>query len=153
MTKHQGFTMIELVVVLAIIVLLMAVVVTPFRAFRNSKALDTTSEETLALLSEARGSTLSAKDGYRYGVHFESSQAVLFRGDTYSSGDTTNKAITLDNALEFSSISLAGGGSEVVFDRLTGKTTQSGSVVVRIKSDTSKTRTITIGGTGVATGS
>lgn len=154
MSTQKGFTMIELVVVLAVMVLLMAVIMTPFRTFRNSKALDTTSEETLALLSEARGNTLSAKDGYQYGVHFEAAQMVLFRGASYSNGDTVNnKVVTLDNALELTAITLAGGGSDVLFDKLTGKTSMPGSIVIRVKSDTSKLRTITIGGTGIAAGS
>ena len=153
MVKNKGFTMIEMVIVVAIMALLLAVITSPFQSFRNSKALDTTSEEALSLFSEARGNTLSAKDGYQYGVHLESSKMVLFRGGTYSSLDTNNKTVVLDNALEISSIVLEGAGSDIVFDKLTGKTSQSGSFVIRVKSDTSKIRTITVVGTGVAVGS
>lgn len=153
MSHHQGFTLIELVVSIAIIVLLLAVIATPFRTFRNSKILDTSAEETLALLSEARGNTLSAKDGYQYGVHFESTQIVMYRGATYVSNDTNNKVVALDSAIEVSSVALAGGASDVLFSRLTGNTSQTGTVTLRIKTDTAKTRTITIGGTGVASGS
>ena len=144
--------MIEIVIVVAIMALLLAVVTSPFQSFRNSKALDTTSEEALSLLSEARGNTLSAKDGYQYGVHLESSKMVLFRGGTYSALDANNKTVVLDNALEISSIVLEGAGSDIIFDKLTGKTSQSGSFVIRAKSDTSKTRTVTVVGTGVAVG-
>lgn len=151
--RNQGFTALELLMVVAILVILSVIIITPFAAFRNSKVLDTTSEETLALLSEARGNTLSAKDGYQYGVHFEASQIVLYRGATYSSSDVNNKAAVLDSAIEVSSIVLTGGGSDILFDKLTGKTAQSGSVVIRVKSDTTKTRTITIVGTGIASGS
>lgn len=153
MLKNKGFTMIEIVIVVAIMALLLAVIATPFQSFRNSKALDTTSEEALSLLSEARGNTLSAKEGYQYGVHVESSKMVLFRGGTYSSLDANNKTVILDSALEISSIALAGAGSDIIFDKLTGKTSQPGSFVIRVKSDTSKTRTITVVGTGVAVGS
>ncbi|OHA79281.1 MAG: hypothetical protein A2747_02460 [Candidatus Yonathbacteria bacterium RIFCSPHIGHO2_01_FULL_44_41] len=148
-----GFTALELLMVIAILGILSAIILTPFKAFRNSKVLDTASEETLALLSEARGDTLSGKGGYQYGVHFEASQIVLYRGATYSAGDANNKAVVLDNALEVSSIALAGGGADVLFDRLTGKTAQNGTAVIRVKSDTSKVRTITIEKTGVASGS
>lgn len=151
--KNKGFTIIELVIVMAIIGILSAMIITPFAAFRNSKVLDTASEETLALLSEARGNTLSGKDGYQYGVHFETSKIVLYRGATYSSTDVNNKTVLLDNALEVSSITLAGGGVDVLFDQLSGKTTKSGTVVIRAKNDTTKSRTITIVGTGIASGS
>lgn len=153
MFNHKGFTIIEIVIVIAIMALLLAVIASPFQSFRNSKVLDTNSEEALSLLSEARGNTLSAKDGYQYGVHLESSQMVLFRGGTYSSLDASNKTVVLDNALEISSIALEGAGSDIIFDKLTGKTAQPGSFVIRAKNDTSKTRTITVVGTGVAVGS
>ena len=151
--EKKGFTALELLMVVSIMTLLVAIIISPFAEFRNSKVLDTTSEETLALLSEARGNTLSAKDGYQYGVHFEAAQIVLYRGATYSSSDINNKTVVLDSALEVSSIALAGGGSDVLFEKLTGKTLKGGTVVIRVKSDTSKTRTITITGTGIASGS
>jgi len=46
---------------------------------------------------------------------------------------------------------LAGGGSEVVFDRLTGETNQFGKVSLRLKSDLSKTRTAGIKSSGQIT--
>ena len=149
-SPQKGFTMLELVVVVAIVVLLASIIITSFSQFRNSKVLDTGVENTLSVLAKARGNTLSSKNAYQYGVHFEATQAVLFRGATYSSFDTNNEAALLDNALEISSISLTGGGSNVLFDRLTGKTNMNGTIVIRVKSDTSKTKTITINATGIA---
>lgn len=149
----RGFTALELLMVIAILGILATIILMPFNAFRNSKVLDTASEETLALISEARGNTLSGKGGYQYGVHFEASKIVLYRGATYSAGDANNKAVVLDNALEVSSIALAGGGVDVLLDRLTGKTSQNGTVIIRVKNDTSKLRTITIEKTGVVSGS
>jgi prepilin-type N-terminal cleavage/methylation domain-containing protein len=149
-STQKGFTVLELLIVVSIMGLLAAIILAPFATFRNSKVLDTASEEALALLSEARGDTLSAKEGYQYGVHFEATQIVLYRGATYSSSDANNKVVLLDSAIEISSITLTGGGAEVLFDRLTGKTSQGGTVVIRVKSDTAKSRTITIFGTGIA---
>lgn len=150
-TSSKGITALELLMVVAIMAVLAAIVVSPFAQFRNSKVLDTAGENALSILTKARGNTLSSKNSYQYGVHFESSQMVLFRGATYNPSDTNNEIVALDNALEISSINLAGGTSDdVIFDRLTGKTSQDGEIVIRVKSDTSKTRTITINATGVA---
>ncbi len=146
----KGFTMLEIVVVVAIVMILASVIITSFSKFRNNKVLDTGVENTLSVLAKARGNTLSSKNAYQYGVHFEASQAVLFRGATYNSSDTNNEVAPLDNALEISSVSLTGGGSDVLFDRLTGKTSMDGTVIVRVKSDTAKTKTVTINGTGIA---
>lgn len=145
----SGITMLELVVVIAIIIVLASLIITSFSAFRNSKVLDTGVENILSVLAKARGNTLSSKNAYQYGVHFETSQVVLFRGATYSSSDPSNEVVSLDSAVEISSITLTGGGSDVIFDRLTGKTNMDGTVIIRINSDTSKTKTITINATGI----
>lgn len=149
-TSKQGITALELLMAIAIVAILAAVIITPFAAFRNSKVLDTGAENALSLLSKARGSTLSSKSAYQYGVHFESSKLVLFRGTAYSSSDVNNEIVLLDGAIEISSITLTGGGSDVLFDRLTGKTSNDGTVIIRVKSDTSKTKTVTINTTGVS---
>lgn len=146
----RGFTLIEVLAAIAIMGVLVAIVLAPFASFRNSNLLNIASEEILTILSEARGDTLSAKEGYQYGVHFESSQAVLYRGSTYSSSDPNNKVMLLDGALEISLITLNGGGADVLFDQLTGKTSQGGTVLIRVKNDITKTKTINISGTGVA---
>lgn len=148
-TSSKGITALELLMVVAIMAILAAIVVSPFAQFRNSKVLDTAGENALSILTKARGNTLSSKNSYQYGVHFESSQVVLFRGATYSPSDVNNEIVVLDSALEISSISLTGAGSDVLFDRLTGKTSQDGTIIIRIKSDISKTRTITVNATGV----
>jgi len=147
----QGVTALELLMVVAIMAILAAIVISPFAQFRNSKVLDTAGENALSILARARGNTLSSKNSYQYGVHFESAQMVLFRGAIYNSLDANNEAVALDGALEIypTPPSLTGGGSDVIFDRLTGKTSQDGTVVIRVKSDTSKTRTITVNATGV----
>lgn len=149
----KGFTLLELVMVVAIVAILAGIIISSFSGFRNSKVLDTASEESLALLSEARGSTLAGKDGYQYGVHLDAGQMVMYRGATYTNGDVNNKVSTLDSALEIVNITLTGGGSNILFDRITGKTVQPGTFVIRIKSDTAKTRTMTVNGTGVVSGS
>lgn len=147
----QGITALELLMVVAIMALLVSVVAMPFLGFRHNKILDTGTENILSMLSKARGNTLASKDGYQYGIHFQADRTVLFHGATYNSSDSTNEINILDTALEISSISLTGGGTDVLFDRLTGKTNQDGTITLRVKSDTSKIRTITIIGTGIAT--
>lgn len=147
---NRGFTAIELLITLSVLALMSIMIFTSISSFRNSKALQIVSEDILSLIDEARGNTLSAKDGYAYGVHFESAKIVLFRGITYSSSDLNNKTVDIDNAVDAYNISLAGGGQDVLFQRLTGKTNQNGTVMIRLKSDNSKTRTIAVEVSGVA---
>lgn len=148
--RTRGFTLLELLIVIGVLVLLAGIILSSFSEFRNSKVLDTAVEDVLTVLSQARGDTLASKDGYQYGVHLDADQVVLYRGATYSSIDPTNVGVPLDGALEITSIALTGGGQNILFDRLTGKTSQSGTFVIRVAGDTAKTRTITVNGTGIA---
>lgn len=149
-SRKRGFTVIEFLIALSILAILAAIVFTSMSRFRNSKALQVVAEDILSLLDEGRADTLSAKDSYAYGAHFESSAIVLFRGPAYSSFDSSNKIVDIDGAVEISNISLAGGGQDILFQRLTGKTSQNGTVTIRLKEDTSKIKTIAIEASGVA---
>jgi hypothetical protein len=71
---------------------------------------------------------------------------LLFKGPSYNPNDSSNKIIGLPVGTKISSIDLSGGDT-VVFGNLTGTTTP-GTIVVSLISDSSKTRTIHISGSG-----
>lgn len=148
--KNRGFTVIELLASISIIVVLATIVFGSINSFRNSKALQIVSEDILSLLDEARNNTLSSKNNYAYGVHFELAKIVLFQAPTYSDLNATNKTIEIDSAVQIYGIALVGGGSDVIFQKLTGKTSQNGTITIRLKSNNSKTKTVKIEGSGIA---
>ena len=146
----KGVTVLEIIIVIAILILITAIIISPFDSFRKSKALETDIEEVVSLINEARLNTLSSKDAFHYGVHLESSRAVLFRGGTFTEPDANNKEILYSSAVESVNIALAGGSPNIVFDKLTGKTAQYGTFDLRLTSDITRSVTITVEGTGVA---
>ncbi len=151
-TRHStstGVTLVELLVTIGILLILSAVTIRTFHAMNSSKALDTEALRIVSELNEARSLTLSSKYADRYGVHFASSSVTLFQGATYIAGSATNTTALLNSLTHISSINLAGGGSDVVFQRLTGKTTHSGSVTISLLSDASTSKTVTIYATGL----
>lgn len=148
--QKKGFTILEFLVSLSILTILAMIIFSSVSTFRSNKGLQIVAEDILSLLNEGRNDTLSAKDSYSYGVHFESSEITIFRGTIYSSSDTNNRSVVIDGSVEIASISLVGGGQNVLFQKLTGKTNQSGTIIIRLKSDNSKTKTITIEASGVA---
>ena len=145
----RGFTLLELLVVLAILVLLGTLALKPLATFRAKEALDASVTQVLSILHEARESTLASKDDTVYGVHFESLRVVLFAGATYSEGAQTNKEYELPSSVEISTINIV-GGSNVVFERLTGETSNTGEVVLSGVNYDVGERTITIKSTGLA---
>jgi prepilin-type N-terminal cleavage/methylation domain-containing protein len=144
----RGFTMVELLIVVAIAILLSAVVFSSLLSFRKNQALEKDTELVVQLLNQARSQTLSSKGATVYGVHFASSQVILFSGSTYAAAASGNQAFDLTSTDTILTITLTGGGSDVLFQRLTGETTQNGTIVIS-SSGISRTKTVTIYRTGV----
>ena len=147
---EKGFTLLEIIIVIAILGILTAITITAFRPFKQGTDLDTTTEHILGLLLEARAKTLSSENSMQYGIHFEGTRVVLFTGSAYSAIDPLNEETILPTTITISAITLAGGGSDVVFTRLTGETAAYGTITLRLVADTSKTKQIAITATGLS---
>jgi prepilin-type N-terminal cleavage/methylation domain-containing protein len=143
-----GFTLVEFLVVLAIITLITGIIASVFVSFRNQQALGKDVEMVIEVLRQARSQTLTSQNSSQYGVHFSSSGVTLFTGASYSAGNVTNQNYFLTSSDTIVTINLAGGGSNLVFQRLSGETSQNGSVVLTSLA-TSKTKTVTIYKTGL----
>lgn len=149
-TKYKnGFTLMEILITIAIVALITGIILTTFVEFRQNKALEMDSKVVVEVLREARSRTLTSKNASQYGVHFSASapQITLFTGNIYVDGSATNEPYTLFSTDNILTITLAGGGSDVVFSRLTGETSQSGTIVVSSPT-LSKTKNVTINKTG-----
>ena len=148
--KNGGITLVEVLVSISISVFILAGAVGTyifFKNIRNTEALNNAGNIAKFRLEEARSLTLSSKDSSVYGVHFETSAVVLFKGNTYVAGASTNDVSSLGPYATIST-SLNGGGSDVVFSRLTGETTQNGTITAAEVADPTKTITITLSQTG-----
>lgn len=148
--KERGFTIFEIAIVIAIMGILTGFILSAFSNVSSKKALDGAADDIVSTLAEARAETLSSQGGAQYGVNFSSSQFTLFKGSSYASGASTNVATTLNSAVGIRNISLAGGGSSVVFDRLTGATENAGTLEVYLLAATTTSLRITVSATGLA---
>jgi prepilin-type N-terminal cleavage/methylation domain-containing protein len=146
----KGLTLIELVLVCAIIGIIATLSLRSFMSFNISQALDKDVKNITAALDEARSNTLASQGNSQYGVHFETGKVVLFKGGTYSSVSPDNRIIGLSGQTQINSIVLSGGSNHVVFERLTGKPNVTGNVVIQTKRNAAQTKTITIYATGIS---
>lgn len=145
---QKAFTLAEILVVMSILGVIFTVSFIGYNSFRKGTQLDISADEISSTLKTAQSQTLSSLDADNYGVHFDSDKFVLFKGLTYDSMDPNNKINELSDDLEIYDIILNGGGSNIVFERLTGKTDNFGSLKVRIK-NTSQFRTVTVESSGI----
>lgn len=145
----KGLTFIEIIIATAIILVLAVFTLVTLNTFRENQSLKNSVNETVSLINQARSKTLSSQDFSQFGVHFESSRAVLFRGTTFTELNPDNVVFALPSSIEISSISLNGGGANLIFQKLTGKTGEFGTIVFRVKNDAAKIKTIDIKNTGI----
>jgi prepilin-type N-terminal cleavage/methylation domain-containing protein len=150
-SNNQGFTLIELLVVIAITAVLFAAAFTAQSRILIDTYLDTKTEEIVQTLRLAQMRSITRFQNSQWGVHFDEigsdDQFILFIGNTYPPADISwNIQTDMPDSLYFSDISFNGGGGDIVFEKLTGQTSDYGSV--QINHGLGVTKTIIINAMG-----
>jgi prepilin-type N-terminal cleavage/methylation domain-containing protein len=144
-TYKQGVTLLEIMIVLAIVVILIAVVVPQFSRMRENQALKNAVIDVVSTLNKARSQTLASVDSSEYGVHFEANHVIIFKGVVYSAGSSDNETVDILSPATVSDISLTGGATDLYFNRLSGAPSRTGTITV---SSTNFSKIVTISATG-----
>jgi Tfp pilus assembly protein FimT len=145
----KGIGILEILVVIAILAIVATIVFVSFFDINKMQALEKDRDKVLSVLERARALTLSSSGGRQFGVHIESDKVTLFPGTSYNAGGAENRMELLSHLVTIASSSISGGGSDIIFERLTGKTFNQGTIEVSLKADASKAYIITILGTGI----
>ena len=144
----KGFTLVEVLIVLGILAILSVIIFSTFIEFRKNQALVMDTDTVVEVLRQARNQTLLSKASSVYGVHFTSSKITLFTGENYVENTATNQDFTLNSTDTILTISIVPAGVDVVFNRLTGETVNSGTITVSLSGGL-KSKTVTIYKTGL----
>ena len=147
--NEKGFTLVELLVVITIVGVLGGIAAVSFNTSRNVRDLQTSAQNTLSVIRLAQSKTLAGENDSAWGVRLESSQITLFAGDTFA-GATFTQVYALPPSIEITGIALNGGGSDVVFKRITGQTDQNGTFVVDVAASPGTSFPVTIDISGKA---
>ncbi len=149
--KNKGISIIEILIIIAIISAIVAVIIPNLSEFRNQQVLKNTREDVISLLNKARNNTISSKNSTFYGVHFEQDTATLFE-NTFIVDSPTNEKIIFDQAVNIplsGGVNLSGGGNDIIFSRITGDTSSDGTIVLQIINDVTKQKIITVNKIGI----
>ncbi|HEU4677670.1 MAG TPA: type II secretion system protein [Candidatus Paceibacterota bacterium] len=145
--RTNGFTLAELIVVAAIVSLLAVVSLAVLSNLSSASALRAGSGEVYRALLSARASTLASNGDTVYGVHLTTTSVTRFTGTAYVPGAASNQVYTFERDVNATG-TLAISGADIVFERLTGTPSASGTVYVRSGSGNG-TSTIIIEGSGL----
>lgn len=146
--SDNGFSLIEILAVVSIITIVLSITILNSGNFNNSIDLENAAKSVDAKIKLAKSYSIGAKKGTNYGVHFEADKVVIFEGDVFVDGTPTNEVFVFSDKIEINFVVLAGGGSDLVFDRLVGSTGNFGSIGLRVISEPSKTKQIIINSDG-----
>lgn len=139
--------LLEIIICIAILVILAGLASGSLGGLRRADALVSSTETVLSALNTARSQTLAARGGVHYGVHFASTTVTIFPGSTWSSSNASNTVMSLVPGVVVAALQLQGGGADIVFQRLTGKTAQYGTTTLQFQKMLA-TSTITVQSTG-----
>lgn len=146
---QKGITLLEVIIVIAIVGILVAVVSPQFSKMKNSQIIKNASSDIISSLNKAQSQTRASLDSSPYGVHFQSDKIIIFKGITFSANDANNQNINIVSPAIISNIALTNGATSIYFNRLTGLPSGTGTITVSISSDASLTKIITISATGL----
>lgn len=145
----KGYTLIEILLVIAISVIILAIILSSFNSLIKTQALDKDYSSVASLIDQAKSLALNSKAGSQYGVHFASSTVVLFKGTNFSSGAADNQTYFLNSRVSLSADNLIGSTTaEILFSRITGYANASGTVALSLKADPNIFKIIRIYHTG-----
>lgn len=147
---NKGFTIVEILVVLVIMIIIGGIVLTSFSGLNNAEALNTDTDTVLSMIERARTRSVSSENSIEYGIHFASTTVVLYVGKTYTAGSSTSETKNISSKVKVKSINLTGGAYDLYFNRLSGKPSATGTVVFSMFNNASTTKTITIYNTGIS---
>ncbi|MEW6617315.1 MAG: type II secretion system protein [Patescibacteria group bacterium] len=134
-SHNRGFTLIEILLSLAIISVIVATGIPIFQSFQNRNELDIA---TVTLAQSLRRAQLlaQASDGdTSWGTHTQSGSITLFKGPNYVGRDST-----FDEVFTIPTNIIASGTQEYVFSRFTGLPQSTGTLT--FTSINNETRTI-----------
>ena len=144
----RGFSLLEILISLAILILITSITMYSFSAMRAKKQLEIATDSLSFKLEEAKAYALTGKGGTNFGVAFPSTTTyVYFVGSTYSISSLTNATITLPLNLRIAT-SLSSGASTISFSRLTGASSATGTITLTDITRSMTTATVTIGTLG-----
>lgn len=146
--RSLGISVIELLIVVAIIVLVAILSWRAFISYGEQQSLLSETTEVVSLIREARERTIASDNRSQYGVRISGTSTALFRGGSYSTEGVEEVHVFTSRIMATTTPSL---GTDVVFSRLTGEVVQAGDVILYLKNATTTKRTITITDAGLIT--
>lgn len=122
---RKGFTLVEVLLVLSIIILLITLTIPLGIRFYSTRQLDVSENGIVQTLRRAQIKAMSMERDSAFGVYITSEEYVLFKGDSYIARD-----ISYDEIFDLPDNLSITGLSEIVFSKLKGTPSDTGTITL-----------------------
>ncbi len=134
----RGFTLVEMMLVIGILVIIAGLAIPFYQSFQISSALDNAGQEIIQSLRNAQSKAMSSQGLSSYGVHFDTNQFVIFKGNIYNPVDAENEIFEVANTVDITS----NGSYNVVFS--VGEGLPDAQPIITVTSSNNKSKSISI---------
>jgi prepilin-type N-terminal cleavage/methylation domain-containing protein len=145
MHTQKGFTLLELIITIVLMVLISRLVFTSFSALNNRQILDKEVAQIKSYIQKARIDSLNSKDGDVHGIVFATSTVSVIS----ELATSTLYEYVLNNRVSLATSTL--GNSKLTFARISGLPSATGTLtyVFKMGNAVIGTSSITINGIGI----
>lgn len=130
----KGFSIIELIIVIAILVLILAIILPKFGEIRDKQALDNAVIEAIGTLEKARSLSVSSLDSSEYGVYIRNNFIKIFKGQEFVDPTNLYETMSFISPSYTDNLSLIGSGGtsyEFYFKKISGVPSKYGSFRIK----------------------
>ncbi|KKP97682.1 MAG: N-methylation motif domain protein [Parcubacteria group bacterium GW2011_GWD2_38_12] len=140
---EYGFTLLEVILVLAILAIISTISFSYLGGFKTSSELDETAGQIVGKLREAQGKAMTGEDNKKWGVHFDNTGAEPFYDffsttNSYASGSTIVETIYLTHLAQGITFTAPTSGQsiDVIFSKITGVPSSAQNIVINLQNST-----------------
>ncbi len=142
-SKNFGFTLIEVLVVIAVLGGIVGLAIPFYQSFQVGSQLDNTTQELVGSLRRSQMRAMASDAFSSHGVHFSSGVFVVFQGVSYNPADILNEESEVPGAISIT----PSMGADIIFSAVHGETSNSGTIT--INATNGESRSIIINEIGV----
>jgi len=124
--NKSGFTLIEVLIVVAVMGILSVIMINGYVSFQKSNELSENSKIVISFMRETQKNSISQKLGKKWGIKIEGNDTFTIFEDPWETS-VSKKSYNLPPSLQFDNFSINGGGSFIIFNKITGETDNYGT--------------------------
>jgi prepilin-type N-terminal cleavage/methylation domain-containing protein len=144
MKKKSGFTLIEILLSIALLAIIFAISAPIYQSFQNRNDLNMTADTIVQSLRRAQILSQSSAGDTSSGVKIQAPSIIVFRGTSFATRDSS-----LDEVFPLPASITPSGINEVVFSVTFGQPSVTGNI--NLNSNINESKTITINAKGMFT--